>query len=405
MKPASLSSLLLFACLAVGTAPAITIDLRYDYDSTHFFDQPGAKEALRAVADYYEVLLTDSLQRIDPTGTSNTWSAVFPNPATGAQVGLANLVVPADTVIVYVGSRPIAPAAGQGGPGGYSANGFQPWFDLLNSRGQAGALATPKTDFGPWGGAITFDPSYTWSFSTSGPVDGTTPFVSIALHEFGHLFGIGTADSWDAKISGSNFTGAAAVASYGGPVPLQSGGSHWRDDAACVLPDGYNPSNPLNVLSKAYGSFGALHGFAQIALMDPSSCSAGPFMKVMTDLDLAGLRDIGWQLAPPARWEAVQLAGSPFTFSWPSTTGTTYRVESSTTLSGWSTLTTRAGDGTIQQFSTPKPAAGAAFYRLNTGAAAAATAVGLPHLTPAPPFLAPVEVGGCRVGSSYGQHE
>jgi hypothetical protein len=404
MKPALLSSLLVFACLATDTAPALTIDLRYDYDSTHFFDQPGAKAALRAVADYYEELLTDSLQGIDPTGTSNTWSANFLNPATGAQVSVANLVVPADTVIVYAGSRSIAPAAGQGGPGGYGASGTQAWLNLVGSRGQAGALASPKTDFAPWGGAITFDPGYTWSFSTSGPEDGTTPFVSVALHEFGHLFGIGTSGSWNAKISGSNFIGGAAVAAYGGPVPLQSGGSHWRDDEACELPDGYDPSNSLNVLSKAYGSFGALHGYAQIALMDPSSCSAGPFMKVMTDLDLAGLRDIGWQLAPPARWQEVELAGSLFSFSWPSTSGTTYRVESSTTLSSsWATLTTRAGDGTIQHFSTPKPGAGATFYRLNTGAAPAAVAV--TPAQPGPASVDPVEVSGCRVGSSFGQHE
>jgi hypothetical protein len=403
MKCAALS--LLLSWLVIETAPAITIDLRYDFDTTHFFDKPGAKAALRAVADYYQVLLTDSLARIDNTGTSNTWVATFSHPATGATQTISNLIVPADTVIIYVGSRTITPAAGQGGFGGYSVSGTQSWVDLVGSRGQTGALASPATDFGPWGGAITFDPSYNWSFSTTGPVDGTTPFVSIALHEFGHVFGIGTADSWKAKISGTNFTGAHAVASYGGVVPLQSGGSHWRDDGACQLPDGYDPSNALNVLSKAYGAFGALHGYAQIALMDPSSCSAGPFLKVMTDLDLAGLLDIGWQLVPPARWQTYQLAASPFTFSWPSTTGTTYRVETSTSLSSWTTLSTQTGNGTIQQFSVTAPGAAQTFYRLNTGAVTLPAAVASPSTATGTSSHDPVEATGCRIGSSYGQQQ
>lgn len=370
---------------------AIRIQLDYTYDTNGFFNQPGAREALRAVADFYEPLLTDSLSRIDTTQWSagNTWSAVFTHPGTGAELQIANLVVPADTLIVYAGARALGGPAGRGGPGGYSASGnTQAWFNLLASRGQAGALASPKTDFGPWGGMVTFEPSYTWSFSTTGPAPGTIPFVSIALHEFGHLLGIGTAQSWTARVSGTNFTGPASVLSFGGNVPLQTGGSHWRDDGSCVFPDGHSPTNPNNVLSKAFGSFGALHGFGQIALMDPSTCTAGSYLKVMTDLDLASLKDIGWQLNPPLRWLAtnIQPGTGPVSFTWPSSSGVTYRLERSVTLAAgsWNTLTTVSGNGALKSHTDPSPPAGKAFYRLNTAPPAAPAAL-MGFIPPAAP--------------------
>lgn len=369
LLPLSLS--VLFA--STTSSLAIKIQLDYTYDTNGFFNQAGAKEALRAVADFYEPLLTDSLSRIDtaqwPAG--NTWSAVFTHPGTGDQQDIANLVVPADTLIVYAGGRALGGAAGRGGPGGYSASGnSQAWFNLLASRGQTGALASPVTDFGPWGGMVTFEPSYTWSFSTTGPVPGKIPFVSIALHEFGHLLGIGTSQSWIAKISGTNFTGPASVLSFGGNVPLQTGGSHWRDDGACVVPDGHSPTNPNNVLSKAFGSFGSLHGFDQIVLMDPSTCTAGSYLKVMTDLDVSGLKDIGWQLSPPLRWLTAntQPSAGPVAFTWPSTSGITYRLERSITLESgsWATLNTVNGNGTIKSYTDSPAPPDKAFYRLNT---------------------------------------
>jgi hypothetical protein len=392
LLPVTLS--VLFASTA--SSLAIKIQLDYTYDTNGFFNQTGAKAALRAVADFYEPLLTDSLSRIDtaqwPAG--NTWTASFTHPGTGApNEQITNLVVPANTLIVYAGGRALGGPAGRGGPGGYSASGnSQAWFDLLASRGQAGALAPTKTDFGPWGGMVTFDTSLTWNFSSTGPVSGKIPFVSIALHEFGHLLGIGTSLSWNAKVSGTNFTGPASALSFGGNVPLQTGGSHWRDDGMCVIPNGHLPGNPNNVLSKAFGSFGTLHGFDQIVLMDPSSCTAGSFHKVMTDLDLAALKDIGWQLSPPVRWLTAntQPSAGPVAFTWPSTSGITYRVELSTTLAdgSWDTLTTVTGNGVIKSYTDASPPAGKAFYRLNTAAPAAPAALPM-KTSPQPPLLEP----------------
>lgn len=390
-----------------GSASAIKIELRYDYDINGFFNQPGAKEALRLVADFYEGLIHDSLSELDASKHSQaSWTATFEHPATGASnFPVSNLVVPANTLIVFAGGRSLGTPDGRGGPGGYGWSGFQDWGNLVAARGQAGALSATKTDFGPWGGSISFNNTRTWNF-TSTPVSSSKPFFSIALHEMGHLLGIGLADSWKAKMSGSNFTGAYSVAAFGGNnVPLQSGGGHWQDDGRCVSPDGHDPAEPKNVLSKIFGSFDSPHGYAQIALMDPSSCSAGPFMKVMTDLDLAGLRDIGWEVEPPAKWinADVNPATSPLEFSWASSTGYTYRVETSTTLAGgsWFPLTTINGDGTVKEFTTPAPASKKVFYRLSTNPPTPAAVAVEPPTVPPPAFQDARVADDCHFGSSW----
>lgn len=400
MRPPLRSSAL---ALLLSAAPshAIEIELRYDYDTLGFFNAPGSREALRAAADYFETILHDSLLAIDPAAWPGaTWNARFFHPATGNTTEISGLVVPANTIIVFAGGRNLGTTAGQGGPGFYSASGWQAWFDHLASRGQVGALATPKTDFGPWGGSVTFNTTFTWNFSTTGPVSGQTPFMSIALHELGHLLGIGTAPSWNAKVSGTTFTGAHAALAYGANVPLQSGGGHWRDDGFCVAPNGHKASNANNVLSKAFGQFGAPHGFTQQVLMDPSSCSAGSYMKVMTDVDIAGLRDIGWQMEPPVRWITAQVnpSAATFSFSWPSSSGFTYRVQRGTDLqaANWTTLSTQTGNGTIQLFSTPNPNLGRVFYRLTTNPPLPAAMVMEPPTEPAPANIEPVMVTDCR---------
>jgi hypothetical protein len=398
------------ASLAVmPAAQAIKIELRYDYDTAGFFTtHPEAKVALRKVADYYEDLFHDSLLAINGAtfGAGNTWQADFFHPGTGAYIGIPNLVVPADTLIVFAGGRNLGGAAGQGGPGGFSQlTGFsQVWINTVVGRGQAGALTNPRTDFGPWGGSISFNTTQAWSFSTTTPEDELVPFIGIALHEIGHLLGIGTSQSWNAKIIGGTFTGTHAVQSHGGPVPIDPGGGHWRDDGQCTFPDGYDPAEPDNVLSKAFGSFGTPHGLAQIALMDPSSCSVGPFLKVLTDLDLAGLRDIGWQLDPPLRLTSSTLkpSASPFQFSWPSTSGFTYRLQRGTNLgSDWTTLSTQNGNGLTLNFSTPAPAsAPRAFYRLITLPPPPSAVAVFPTVRLGPTEQAAVIVEGCRCGAA-----
>ena len=64
--------------LSCVTGRAIVIQLDYTYDTNNFFEQPGAKEAMRKAADFFEELIQDSLAPIDPDiylGSENTWTA------------------------------------------------------------------------------------------------------------------------------------------------------------------------------------------------------------------------------------------------------------------------------------------------------------------------------------------
>ncbi len=99
-------------------------------------------------------------------------------------------------------------------------------------------------------------------------------FYSIAIHEIGHVMGfLDSATAFHSnvtKISGASyFTGAQAEALYGGPVPLSSEKSHWKD--------------------------GTLYNGQELS-MDPTI--ANGTRKTFTELDWAALEDIGYHVEP-----------------------------------------------------------------------------------------------------------
>ena len=274
------------ALLLTGSgAPGLVIQFDYTYDTNGFFTDTARRDRLEAAGAFFESVLDDDLDAITPGG-GNTWEPTFFHPATGAIEPLPTLSVPADTLIVYAGGRDIAGSSiGQGGFGGFAtAGGSSAWFDTLLSRGEAGALDAPPTDFGPWGGSITFDTPTSWYFGAALPGPGDTDFFSVALHELGHLLGVGTSPSWNALVDGSSincpgvefgveFLGSASVAAQGGPVCLEEDGGHWIE-----------------------GTMSNVDGTPQEAAMDPSGLTGT--RQFFTELDLAGLEDIGWVLVP-----------------------------------------------------------------------------------------------------------
>jgi Ca2+-binding RTX toxin-like protein len=189
------------------------------------------------------------------------------NPSGSSSFTLTNETIPENTVIVFAGARRMS-ALGIGGPGGYASSGSQEWLDRVASRGQVGALDNPETDFSLWGGSITFDEDANWFFgeTTEGLDSDEYDFLSVAMHELGHIFGIGTADSWDHWIIGGNFTGPFSVAVHGDYVPL-SGDSHFREGTEN---DGHEVA------------------------MDPTILAGT--RKLFTTLDFAALADIGWEV-------------------------------------------------------------------------------------------------------------
>jgi len=257
----------------VDCASAVTIQLDYSYDTNNFFNTQLKRDLMQAAADTIASRLTDQLTAIVPGG-ANTWNEKFFSPATGGVVTIPNASIAANTMLVYVGGRDLGGGGtlGQGGNGYYSDAFGDAAFISSLSRGQGNVSGGSATDYGVWGGSVTFNtnPATLFSFSNQTPTNATYDFFSVAIHELGHVLGIGTADSWSKQVGGGAFSGPHAKAANGGVnVPLTPDKGHWL---AGTLSDGR---------FAAMGS--ALYYNTRTGF---------------TSLDFAGLADIGWSVAP-----------------------------------------------------------------------------------------------------------
>ncbi len=259
--------------------PGLRVRFDYTYDTGNFFDTPEKKDLLQLAGDILTSAMGDDLATIVPEG-SNTWTAIFENPATGIEERIADLVVPANEIIVYVGARDLGDS-GTGvqegalaGPGSLVAAGSADFHRVVTTRGQRGADGPAPTDFGPWGGAITFNTNSAVAFSYDDEVEADAfDFFTVALHEMMHVLGLGTSASWQTYVDAAHdvFTGPAARLEYdaGGDVPLDpSSLAHWREGIT-------EAGEPV--------------------LMDPLVPNA---LRIWypTALDWAGLADVGWNI-------------------------------------------------------------------------------------------------------------
>jgi len=256
---------------------SVTATIRYTYDTNNFFNTQAKKDLFEKAVNDIVGRLGDTLTAIS-SGSGNSWTASFPHPGTGSTQQIPNLAVGANELIFYVGGRELGTTLGMGGPGAYSASGSSDFLANVKTRGEAGVNS--DTDFAPWGGAITFDTTTNWHFgeTTSGLENDESDFYSVALHELTHALGFGGSDSWEAQIASGKFTGAASVAEYDGSgnVPLNAGRDHWAE--------------------------GTEDDGEEVA-MDPT-VTVGT-RKVMTNLDFAALKDIGWEVLPRVSIEAT----------------------------------------------------------------------------------------------------
>lgn len=256
----------------------ITFDLDYSLDANNFFDSStanglAARAAFEVAADTFSDRFLDQLTAITPGGV-NQFTAVYTDPSNGAEV-TSSFGVPANTQKVFAGGFNLPGSTlGTAGPGGFGVEGTQAFVDGVVARGQPGALSTPETDFGPWGGSAFFDNATNWNFNVAaGPSTGQSDFLSVALHELAHLVGFGTAPSFDTNRSGLVFTGPKATAQHGNTVTLANTGH-------------------LSALNSTVNGTTT----QQVALSP--SITTGT-RKLMTLLDWAVLDDIGWDLARP----------------------------------------------------------------------------------------------------------
>jgi hypothetical protein len=261
---------LLFTAVSSGRA-AVDIQFNYGYDTSGFFSGAnlGRRTLLEAAANAFESRLTlENFGSIVPSG-SNTWSLSFPHPRTGSLVTLNNPVIPANTVTIYVGARDLPGTTLGLAEYQYAYSGDLNWVNKFKARDGA-------NNFDSLGGSIAFDTATPWYFDsdpqTLEPFPGQYDFFSVAQHEIAHLLGFtdGTR-AFRARISGTNYIGANVTQLYGGPVPLASSTDlgHWREG---LLYDGRE------------------------AMMDPTV--AMNYRKVVTELEFAVFKDIGYNITP-----------------------------------------------------------------------------------------------------------
>jgi Ca2+-binding RTX toxin-like protein len=257
----------------------VTFTFDYSLDATGFFDagqHADRRATLEAAGTALASHLDDTLLEIIPQkfNVADTWTAGIIDPATDATQTFDNLVVGEGEIRVFVGSRTLDPGQLAEGATGFVANvtGVQQWIDTVLGRGQSGALgpASTQTDFGPFGGSISFDPSVNWHFGTTtvGLDNDEFDFYSTAVHELAHVIGFGEVNSWNNLISGGLFTGRLATVNFDGTgQPPLNDPAHWQKD---LTDDG------------------------QETIMDPDLPNG--IRKELTGLDLAALDDIGWDV-------------------------------------------------------------------------------------------------------------
>ena len=256
-------------------AAHIVID--YSLDSNGFFADATRRASLQQAADMINERLMDSLNAVTLSGV-DSWKMTFEHPATGLTTEIANPTVATDVIPIYVGARDLG-----GSVGGlcqsatYIASGMTPsWRDNIESRGEPGAVSIgKKTDFAPIGASVAFDIDTDWFYgeTTSGLTDTKkADFPTVALHEFMHALGLGATGSYFKLYDSAFFTGAKSAALFGGNVPLEPDGHHWKQGTTYL---GYEP------------------------VMTPESTTGK--RKLPTELDFAALDDIGWEISPPVR--------------------------------------------------------------------------------------------------------
>ena len=287
MEPKFKTVFLTGLLLSINTpvAHAIQIEFDYSYDHSGFFDDPERREIMDVAASFYSGF-TDNLSAIT-TDQNNSWEITFRAPGDYTYWATINdLNIAEDTIKVYVGGYSMGSGVlGYSMPSYVTVNGSQEFSENIQTRGQENALGPDATDFGTWGGVVSFNSDANWHFGadTNGLDSSKSDFLTTATHEIAHILGYGEAASWFNKIDNNYFYGEHSMAAYGGPVPTQFD-AHWD-----------------------YGVMSYYNGVPQETMMDPNTPRGE--RQLPTDLDYTGFQDIGWQIAPVPEPSTLAMFG------------------------------------------------------------------------------------------------
>lgn len=330
------SRFLWFLCLAFAqwSTPisAIEIVVDYSYDTLNFFDTNEKREAIEAAAARYSRVISSELSAVGPevdipcgdTTCSVPWRVGFAHPGTGETIELSTaanatddpISVPAyeynfpglaeDEWILFVGGRELA-STGLGGTS--TGRNFTGVLDKLDGPMHRNVIAnTPEDtagDIPAWGGSVTFSTDVNWHFALdSSPPFGnqSIDFYSIALHEIGHVLGLGTVwNQWSRYVVEDSFFGPAAVEAFNESndpdvTSLQlvdNFNPHWKDDAQ--QSPIFAPGEPNLVGTVQYEK--------QELLLDPTFEFSQDIRRFeLTRVDAAALTDLGWSIIDSLDW-------------------------------------------------------------------------------------------------------
>ena len=273
--------------LVMGTAVnsdclAVIVEFDYSYDGDGFFDAPERREVIEAAAAHINRYV-DSLAGIHP-GNGNSWFTVPPIPPFSSDCfECTDLEIPEDTLRIIIGGNGILPSLTLATTTAKEAGlltGTPEFERTITTRGQDGAADSPPSDYGPWGATIMInsdpeDVSWHFGLTTEGLEPHETDFMTVLMHELMHVFGIGSAMSFQAQIEDLKFTGrnALAVGSRNNTELALHDTGHWED-----------------------GTLSTVGGQTQESLLNPI---IHPGRRLYpTRLDRAAVLDAGWE---PAR--------------------------------------------------------------------------------------------------------
>lgn len=286
----------------------------YGYDSNSVMTEQ-MKGVLEQAASLIESRIADDLGAIAPHDGFAP-NIFFTPPDTGASASAVN-TIGANQIHVYVGGRSMGEGVEHLALSGAARLAIRPagmpandpanvaYVNEIKSRGQAGVLDSPATDYAPWGGSLAFNSDTDFyvddDVSTTESFAGQYDFYTVALRGLLGILGYGvggsgaTPPSYAALVDGENleFVGSNAMAEYGGGVPV------YYDPETEGVDDRFLDNGVLS----------SVDGEAQLALMTMHIGSNE--RRLITELDYAVLQDMGWQVAAvpePAEY-AMFLAG------------------------------------------------------------------------------------------------